>query len=119
MPIWRLSIVAFPEARLQFTARCLEHDIMATGRTTEVAVDALLKMVRAHIHFDHRHARLPLSAFVPAPRLYWEAFRKGSEHWVFDMPSELDSSLCRRTQIDVALLEQHPAIRPALAVRIA
>ena len=119
MPISRLSIVTFQETRHQFTARCLEHDIVATGRTTELAVDALLKMVRAHFNFDSRHARPPLSAFGPAPRLYWDAFRHGAEHWTFDMPSELDSSSGLRTQIDVALIPRHPAIRPALAVRIA
>ena len=55
MSIRRLSIVAFPESRLVSTARCLEHDLMASGRTTEGAVDALLKMVRAHIDYDRRH----------------------------------------------------------------
>jgi hypothetical protein len=118
MPISRLSIVAFQETHCRFTARCLEHDITATGRTTELAVDALLKIVRAHINFDCRHATPFLSAFTPAPRLYWDAFRRESRHWMFDVPSgPADSS--GRTQVDVALVPQHPAIRPALAVRIA
>jgi hypothetical protein len=119
MLIPRLSIIAFRETRLHSTARCLEHDMTATGRTTESAVDALLKMVRAHIDFDRRHARLPLSAFAPAPRLYWDAYRRGSEHWVFEMASASESDLRKPTQIDVVLVPQHPAIRPALEARIA
>ena len=118
MPIRRLSIVAFPESRLVSTARCLEHDLMASGRTTEGAVDALLKIVRAHIDYDRRHARLPLSSFVPAPRLYWDAFRQGSRHWQFDMAADPQDTL-GATQVDVSLVPQHPAIRPALSVRIA
>jgi len=119
MLLARLSVLAFQETRLHSTARCLEHDITATGRTTEVAVDALVKMVRAHIDFDRRHSRPPLSAFAPAPRLYWDAFRQGSRHWVFDMPSTYDPILRKPTQVDVVLVPQHPAIRPALAMRIA
>lgn len=119
MLLARLSVVAFQETRLHSTARCLEHDITATGRTTEFAVDALLKMVRAHIDFDRRHARLPLSTFAPAPRLYWDAFKQGSHHWVFDMQSTDDPVRRKPTQVDVVLVPQHPAIRPALAMRIA
>ena len=118
MQIRRLSIIAFPESRLVSTARCLEHDLMASGRTAEGAVDSLLKMVRAHIDYDRRHSRLPLSSFVPAPRLYWEAFRQGSRRWQFDMVADPQDSL-GATQVDVSLVPQHPAIRPALSVRIA
>ncbi len=116
MPISRLSIVAFQETRHTFTARCLEHDITATGRTSEFAVDALLKIVRAHINFDCRHARAPLSAFAPAPRLYWDAFRRGSQHWVFDVLAEQTAAPATRMHVDVALVAQHPAVRPPLAV---
>jgi hypothetical protein len=116
MPISRLSIVAFQETRHTFTARCLEHDITAAGRTIEFAVDALLKIVRAHINFDSRHARAPLSAFAPAPRLYWDAFRRGSQHWVFDVLAEQSGTPGARTHVDVALVAQHPAVRPPLAV---
>lgn len=118
MPIRRLSIVAFPESRHISTARCLEHDIMAIGRTPELAVDSLLKMVRAHIDFDRRHARPALSSFVPAPRLFWDAFHRGSRHWVFEVQADLQDQSAL-TQIDVSLVPQHPAIRPALTVRIA
>lgn len=119
MAIRRLSIVAFPESKHISTARCLEADIMAIGRTPELAVDSLVKMVRAHIDFDRRHARPALSSFVPAPRLYWDAFRRGSRHWVFEIHADpLDTSGVL-TQVDVSLIPQHPAIRPALAVRIA
>ena len=111
MSIRRLSIVAFPESRLQCTARCLEYDLSATGRTIELAVDALTKMIRAHIDYDRRHDREPLSAFTSAPRPYWEAFRRGTRQWVVEEPSWFRNNT--PTQIDVAVVPQHPAIRPS------
>lgn len=117
MLVPHLSVVAFPETRRRCTARCLEHDLVASGCTTEFAVDALLKVVRAHIAFDSRHARPPLSAFMPAPRLYWDAFRRGSRHWVFEM-SGPDEMAQRPIHVDVVLVPEHPAIRPSLAVHV-
>jgi hypothetical protein len=49
------------------------------GRTIEGAVDSLAKIARAHIAYDHRHNRIPLSAFVAAPQIYWNAFEGGTE----------------------------------------
>lgn len=84
--------------------------MMASGRTTDLAVDALLKMIRAHIDFDRRHQRQPLSGFVPAPRIYRDAFEKGQQRWIFhDMPP---LSRNARTLVAVAVVQQNPAIRP-------
>jgi hypothetical protein len=118
MAVNRLSVVAFQETRHRFTARCLEYDIMAVGRTSELAIDALLRMVQAHIDFDGRHARPALSAFVQAPRLYWEAFKRDPQRRVFDMPSQGVGRRDRPIQVDVAIVPHHPAIR-SLAARIA
>jgi hypothetical protein len=119
MMIRRLSILTFQETRVHCTARCLEYDMAATGRSTESAVDALLKMVRAHIEFDRRHAHHPLSAFAPAPRIYWEAFRRGARQWDFEMSTGPAHTDDMPMQVAVAFVPDHPAIRPALAARIA
>ena len=68
-------MLVFPEQGRHWIARALDHDIAVQGRSVEDAVDALIKVVRAHVAFDLRHNRSPLSAFPPAPRLYWSAFR--------------------------------------------
>ena len=52
---------------------------MCEGRTIEAAVDSLAKIARAHIAYDHRHNRIPLSAFVAAPQIYWNAFEGGTQ----------------------------------------
>ena len=104
----RLSVLTYPESRVWNTARCMEHDVMATGRTEELAVDALVKMLQAHIDFDTRHKRLPLSAFAPAPRLYREAFAESSRTWTFDGPTWSAGTPIR---IDVAVVPQKPVVR--------
>jgi len=71
----RLRVLVFPETGRNWTARALDHDIAVQGRSMDGAIDALAKIVRAHVAFDLRHNREPLSAFPPAPRLYWNAFR--------------------------------------------
>ena len=74
MALPRLRVVVFPETTKAWTARSLEHDLAAVGRTAEAAVDALVRVASAHIAFDIRHGRPPLSAFGAAPRPYWNAF---------------------------------------------
>ncbi|MEO7158735.1 MAG: hypothetical protein ABI039_14305 [Vicinamibacterales bacterium] len=73
-----LRIVVFPETTKAWTARSLEHDLAAAGRTAEAAVDALVRMASAHIAYDLRHGHVPLSAFGAAPRAYWHAFAGSS-----------------------------------------
>jgi hypothetical protein len=75
----RLKVLVFPETGRRWTARALEHDIVCEGRTIEAAVDSLAKIARAHIAYDHRHNRMPLSAFVAAPQIYWNAFEGASQ----------------------------------------
>ncbi len=74
-----LRLLVFPETGGLWTARALEHDVAAQARSRENAVDAVIKIIRAHVEFDRRHNRAPLSAFAPAPRLYWNAFRGASQ----------------------------------------
>ena len=78
MALTRLRIVVFPETTKSWTARCLEHDLEAAGRTAEAALDALFRVASAHMAYDVRHGRAPLSAFGAAPRSYWNAFAGAS-----------------------------------------
>lgn len=61
-----------------WTARSLEHDIVAESRSIEMAIQAVLRIMRAHADFDRRHNRPPLSAFRAAPQIYWNAFRRAT-----------------------------------------
>lgn len=115
MSIRRLSILAYPESSVWTTARCLEHDLMTSGRTADLAVDALLKMIRAHVDYDTRHQRAPLSAFLPAPKLYREAFKQGEQRHQIVEANPL-SQQATTTVIDVAVVRDHPVVRPFAAV---
>ena len=113
----RLKIIVFPDSLKAWTARSLEHDLAARGPTAEAAIDTLIKIAEAHIAFDTRHGRLPLSAFTSAPRLYWNAFAQAEK----STPVEV-----RRPENDgtlhcvVRMVAEHPIIaRYHRPVRIA
>ena len=117
MAIRRLTILVFPEIHHTWTARGLEHDLAAEGRTIESAVDTLLKVVSAHIDYDRRHNREPLSAFAGAPPLYWSAFNRGTP---LPIPMNVDWLEGRLpAQIVAAVVPQHPAIRSLPLPRVA
>ena len=108
MVLPRLTVVVFPESNRWWIARSLERDIAAAGRTPESALDSLVKIAQAHIAFDVRHGREPLSAFAPAPRPYWKAFlaadRSGQEGELRDPERD------RVIRVIAARLACHPAI---------
>ncbi len=105
-----LRIVVFRETLCKWTARGLDHDLAAGGATAESAVDTLFKVARAHIAYDRRHNREPLSAFAAAPRAYWDAFTHGTP---FPIPLALDCPDAGvLTRVVVAIAAQNPAIRP-------
>ena len=79
MAVSRLRIVVFPDTPKTWTARSLERDLSAGGRTPEAAIDTLVRIAEAHIAFDTRHGREPLSAFTSAPQLFWNAFAKSEK----------------------------------------
>ena len=102
-----LRVIVFPETGRHWTARALDHDISVQGRSLEGAVDALIKVVHAHIAFDMRHNRTPLSAFAPAPRLYWEAFREAARQ---SPARELDCPGAEGTaRVMMVTVERNPA----------
>src|SRR4051812_18135139 len=105
----RLRILVFPETYGTWTARGLEHDLAAEGRTIEAAVDTLLRIARAHVAYDRRHNREPLSAFAPAPERYWSAFNGATR---LPAPVEVDWSENERpVKIVAAVASEHPGIR--------
>ena len=113
----RLRIVVFPETHRTWTARALEHDLAAQGRTMESAIDTLVKLIQAHIAYDRRHNRKPLSAFAAAPKLYWSAFNRAAELPILMELDWQDADIPNR--IVAAFVPDDPAIRPFSAARIA
>lgn len=117
MALSRLRVVVFPETTKGWTARGLEHDISVAGRTAEAAVDALVRVASAHIAFDVRHGRPPLSAFGAAPRPYWNAFAGAA---MANKPMEiLRSEPEGPFSCLVTVTKDNPAIRRFASSRIA
>ena len=73
-----VRILVFEDVPGIWTARSLEHDIVAESRSIEMAIQAVLRIMRAHADFDRRHNRAPLSTFRAAPQIYWNAFTRGT-----------------------------------------
>lgn len=110
VPLSRLSILVFPETLKTWTARCLEHDLAACGRTPEAAIDTLIRIAQAHIEFDARHGREPLSAFRGAPGPYWSAFARSKQT---ERPLEVRrSDTFTELHCQVGLAAQNPILRP-------
>jgi hypothetical protein len=106
MALSRLRILVFPESPKAWTARSLEHDLAAGGRTAEAAIDTLLKIAQAHINFDTRHGHEPLSAFSAAPQIYWNAFGRSTAK-----PMQLVKSTSgTQLQYIVTTIAQNPAL---------
>jgi len=68
-----LRIVVYAEATL-WCAWALECDIRARGRTPDLALDTLIKIVERHVAADLRMGREPLSAFKVTPPDIWNKF---------------------------------------------
>ena len=108
MAVRRLKILVFREPHGKWTARVLEHDLSAEGPTREAAIDLVLRLTRAHIAYDIRHNREPLSAFGPAPMVYWSAFPDESQ---LQSPQNIDSlDDYMPVQILVGVAKHHPTI---------
>lgn len=99
----------FPETPKTWTARSLEHDLMAAGRTPEGALDSLVKMADAHFAYDLRHGHRPLSSFAAAPQTYWSAFLTAPKK---EQPIELTrSEPLRSLSCVVGVASYNPALR--------
>lgn len=108
----QLRVVIYPETRRTWIARLLEYDLMAVGRSIELAADAVLRLALAHIEYDQRHQREPLSVFAAAPPLYWTAFKDASPlPFAATLPWSDDG---RSVQVTAAVLRRHPTVLPYL-----
>jgi hypothetical protein len=117
MTVPRLRVVVFPETTKAWTARSLEHDLAAVGRTAEAAVGALMRVASAHVAYDIRHGRPPLSAFCAAPRPYWNAYAGAS---IATKPMEVRTTDPQGTvSCLVTVTRDNPAIRRMPPYRIA
>jgi hypothetical protein len=115
MALSRLSIVVFPESKKAWTARSLERDIAVGGRTPEAAVESLLSIAEAHMSFDVRHGRDPLSAFAAAPELYWKAFARAESQ-----PREVKrADKESKVRYLVGMVAQNPIVARYYSSRIA
>lgn len=112
MTLRRLTILTFPESQKLWTARCLEHDVAAGGRSIQAATDTLIKVLRAHIAYDRRHGREPLSAFANAPQSYWRALDAS-----MPVPGVIEveePAGVEPIRVAVAMFPRHPVLdRPA------
>ncbi len=117
MGLAQLRIVVYPETTKAWGARSLEHDLTAVGRTAEAALDALVRLASAHIAYDFRHGRTPLSAFAAAPRSYWNAFAgaaQGARPLEITQPEPQRPLSCL-----VSVTRENPAMRRLIPPRIA
>ena len=100
----RLRVLVFEESPSTWVAQAVEYDIAAQGHTPENAVEQVLKVLQAHINFDRRHNREPLSCFQPAPGAYWKALAHSIPLEVFwkrnhpepDVPTEIIASVAHQ-----------------------
>jgi hypothetical protein len=101
----RVRILVFEDLPGIWTARALEHDLLAEGRTIDSAVHALLRIIRAHIDYDRRHNRDPLSSFRAAPQTYWNAFTRATP---LGWASRLAGALPIGAQVVAAVAMERP-----------
>ena len=114
-PPVRLRILVFEDVPGVWTARALEHDVLAEGRTIDGAVHAVLRIMRAHVEFDRRHNHEPLSGFRAAPQVYWNAYTRATPlTWATSLAGMLPISV----EIAAAVaLERPRATAPAVIGR--
>lgn len=73
-----LRVLVFQRLRGTWVARGLEHDLAVEGRSLASVIDRIHQLVLAHVAFDRRHGRAPLSTFPAAPRRFWDAFERAT-----------------------------------------
>jgi hypothetical protein len=105
----RLRILLFEELPGTWVARALEHDIATEARRMEIALRNTLGIIAAHVDFDRRHGRLPLSAFPPAPQRFWNAFTRGTPMRITPADVPLDASI-DHARILVAVAHERPSL---------
>ena len=70
-----LNVLVFEDAPGRWVAQVLEKDMTAHGPNEYAALAAVQLVLQAHVNFDTRHNKTPLSRLKPAPDVYWRAYR--------------------------------------------
>ena len=102
-----LRVLLFQDLPGRWSARSLEHDFAVEGRSFDDVLDRILQLIFAHIDFDRRHGRAPLSAFAPAPARFWDAFQRARPHRLITRPSASGLSY---GAILISISDERPAI---------
>jgi hypothetical protein len=72
--VLRFKALLFREGENRWIAQILEKDMAAHGPTEYAALAAVELVLQAHVNFDAKHQRVPLSRLKPAPKVYWDAY---------------------------------------------
>jgi len=70
----RLRVLLFRQADDVWVAQVLEHDMAAHGPNEYAALAAVQLVLQAHVNFDTRLQRPPLSRLQAAPAEFWDAY---------------------------------------------
>ena len=62
----------------KWVAQCLDYDITAQGETIDVARSRFARTFVGQVMVDLHHHQEPLEGIKPAPRKYWQMFRKAA-----------------------------------------
>ena len=73
---FKISVLLLKEDEM-WVAQCLQYDIAAQGKTITDAKEAFCRTFAGQVCVDLYHDVEPLSGFLPAPREYWNQFKKG------------------------------------------
>lgn len=104
-----LRVLVFQDLPGVWTARGLEHDITTEGRTIDAAIRAVLEIVSAHVAYDRRHNRPPLSAFPAAPQRYWTSFAWAVP--VHRVQREVAAQLAAdRIHVEISIARERPSV---------
>lgn len=83
----QLRVVLFQESEmmdgsgdeLAWVMQCLEYDIATQGTTIEIAKQRFEDTIVGQLRLDALSGRSPLQGIGPAPRVYWDLFRKATK----------------------------------------
>jgi hypothetical protein len=102
-----LRVVIFEDSPGTWVAQVLERDMAAHGKSPYAALAAVQLVLQAHVNFDTRQQRVPLSRLKPAPDEYWHAYQNARP-----LPNPPKSTMLSPAQLTAAIAAQ-PILRHA------
>ena len=100
----------------RYIAHCLDFNIVAEGATHKEAKDNLADLIFTYISFAKKK-NWEQFMYDPAPKVYWDIYRKVSHRKRIPRPQFIDSSLFKisRTEIKKSITEKRTDKVPAHA----